>query len=128
MQCCVECWRQNWWPIKPVVSRFSIAEHQERYREDCQRIFEVQNKVLASDEILSSDEDVTSSEEEEEDEDLDEMGKNIENMLSNKKTSKQGFCSIIVNIQRGRFDEWQKQIYYLTDLLIVLLYSIENME
>ena len=90
---------------KPVVSRFSIAEHQERYREDCQRIFEVQNKVLASDEILSSDEDVTSSEEEEEDEDLDEMGKNIENMLSNKKTSKQGFCSIIVNIQRGRFDE-----------------------
>jgi len=70
-------------------NRFSIAEHQERYREDCQRIFEVQNKVLASDEVLSSDEDVTSSEEEEEDEDLDEMGKNIENMLSNKKTSKQ---------------------------------------
>ncbi len=26
-------------------SRFSIAEHQERYREDCQRIFDVQNKV-----------------------------------------------------------------------------------
>ena len=45
-------------------NRFSIAEHQERYREDCQRIFEVQNKVLASDEILSSDEDETSSEEE----------------------------------------------------------------
>merc|ERR1719195_1748759 len=43
-------------------NRFSIAEHQERYREDCQRIFEVQNKVLASDEILSSDEDETSSE------------------------------------------------------------------
>ena len=70
-------------------NRFSIAEHQERYREDCQRIFEVQNKVLASDEVLSSDEDVTSSEEEEEEDDLDEMGKNIENMLSNKKTSKQ---------------------------------------
>ena len=58
-------------------NRFSIAEHQERYREDCQRIFEVQNKVLASDEVLSSDEDVTSSEEEEEDEDLDEMGKDL---------------------------------------------------
>jgi len=70
-------------------NRFSIAEHQERYREDCQRIFEVQNKVLASEEVLSSDEDVTSSEEEEEEEDLDEMGKNIENMLSNKKTNKQ---------------------------------------
>ena len=45
--------------------------------------------MLASDEVLSSDEDVTSSEEEEEEDDLDEMGKNIENMLSNKKTSKQ---------------------------------------
>merc|ERR1712098_155204 len=72
-------------------NRFSIAEHQERYREDCQRIFEVQNKVLASDEVLSSDEAESSSEEEEEDEDLDEMGKNIENMLANKKTSNQFF-------------------------------------
>merc|ERR1712173_429028 len=70
-------------------NRFSIAEHQERYREDCQRIFEVQNKVLASDEILSSDEDETSSEEEEEDEDLDELGKNLENMVQNKKTTTQ---------------------------------------
>jgi hypothetical protein len=39
--------------------------------------------------VLSSDEGETSSEEEEEDDELDEMGKNIENMLSNKKTSKQ---------------------------------------
>ena len=70
-------------------NRFSIAEHQERYREDCQRIFEVQNKVLASDEILSSDDEETSSEEEEEDEDLDELGKNLENMVQNKKTSTQ---------------------------------------
>merc|ERR1719474_1717110 len=70
-------------------NRFSIAEHQERYREDCQRIFEVQNKVLASDEILSSNEDETSSEEEEEDEDLDELGKNLENMVQNKKTTTQ---------------------------------------
>merc|ERR1712106_1281586 len=70
-------------------NRFSIAEHQETYREDCQRIFEVQNKVLASDEILTSDEEESSSEEEEEDEDLDELGKNLENMVQNKKTSTQ---------------------------------------
>ena len=70
-------------------NRFSIAEHQERYREDCQRIFELQNKTLASDEILSSDEDETSSEEEEEDEDLDELGKNLEKMVQNKTTSSQ---------------------------------------
>merc|ERR1712025_448076 len=71
-------------------NRFSIAEHQERYREDCQRIFEVQNKVLASDEILSSDEAESSSEEEEEDEDLDELGKNLENMVQNNNTISKG--------------------------------------
>ena len=70
-------------------NRFSIAEHQERYREDCQRIFEVQNKVLASEEILSSDEGESSEEEDANDDDLYEMGKNLENMLSNKKSSSQ---------------------------------------
>lgn len=64
-------------------NRFSIAEHQERYKEECQRIFELQNQVLASTEDLSTDEDES---EEEEDSDLEEMGKNIELMLANKKT------------------------------------------
>ncbi|XP_067134209.1 transcription initiation factor TFIID subunit 1 isoform X1 [Centruroides vittatus] len=66
-------------------NRFSIAEHQERYKEECQRIFELQNRVLSSNEILSSDEEFSS----EDDSDIEEMGKNIENMLSNKKTSSQ---------------------------------------
>ena len=71
-------------------NRFSIAEHQERYKEDCQRIFEVQNKVLASEEVLSSDDAESSDEEEDINEEfLDEMGKNLENMLANKKTSSQ---------------------------------------
>ena len=90
-------------------NRLSIAEHQERNREDCQRIFEVslkktlkasrnlttvflqtQNKVLASDEVLSSDDAESSEEEEDKDEeDLFEMGKNMENLLANKKTSSQ---------------------------------------
>ena len=61
-----------------------------RYREECQRIFDVQNSVLASNEVLSSDEAETSSEDDNnDDEDLDEMGKSIEKMLSNKK-SRQG--------------------------------------
>lgn len=64
-------------------NRFSIAEHQERYKEECQRVFDLQNRVLGSKEELSTDED----ESEEEDSDIDEMGKNIESMLSNKKTS-----------------------------------------
>lgn len=37
-------------------NRFSIAEHQERYKEECQRIFDLQNRVLASSEVLSTDE------------------------------------------------------------------------
>lgn len=66
-------------------NRFSIAEHQERYKEECQRIFDLQNRVLSSHEVLSTDEDSSS----EDDSDIEEMGKNIENMLSNKKTSSQ---------------------------------------
>jgi transcription initiation factor TFIID subunit 1 len=67
-------------------NRFSIAEHQERYKEECQRIFHLQNKVLASSEVLSTDEDESTASEES---DLEEMGKNLENMLVNKKTSSQ---------------------------------------
>ncbi|XP_069603364.1 transcription initiation factor TFIID subunit 1 [Ranitomeya imitator] len=66
-------------------SRFSVAEHQERYKEECQRIFDLQNKVLESAEVLSTDTDSSSAE----DSDFEEMGKNIENMLQNKKTSSQ---------------------------------------
>lgn len=67
-------------------NRFSIAEHQERYKEECQRIFDLQNKVLASSEVLSTDEGESTASEES---DLEEMGKNLENMLANKKTSEQ---------------------------------------
>ncbi|KAJ8667283.1 hypothetical protein QAD02_008945 [Eretmocerus hayati] len=67
-------------------NRFSIAEHQERYKEECQRIFDLQNRVLASGEVLSTDEGESSDEDSS---DIEEMGKNIENMLSNKKTSTQ---------------------------------------
>ncbi|XP_068208830.1 transcription initiation factor TFIID subunit 1 [Palaemon carinicauda] len=68
-------------------NRFSIAEHQERYKEECQRIFDLQNRVLASEEVLSTDEG--SSEEEDNDSDMEEKGKYIENILANKKTTTQ---------------------------------------
>ncbi|KAK7790672.1 hypothetical protein R5R35_002446 [Gryllus longicercus] len=67
-------------------NRFSIAEHQERYKEECQRIFDLQNRVLSSNEVLSTDEAESSDDDSS---DIEEMGKNIENMLSNKKTSTQ---------------------------------------
>ncbi|XP_015772967.1 PREDICTED: transcription initiation factor TFIID subunit 1-like [Acropora digitifera] len=66
-------------------SRFTIAEHQERYKEECQRIFDLQNKVLTSTEVLSTDEESSSDE----GSDIDELGKNLESMLANKKTSMQ---------------------------------------
>ncbi|XP_035682645.1 transcription initiation factor TFIID subunit 1-like [Branchiostoma floridae] len=66
-------------------TRFSVAEHQEKYKEECQRIFDLQNKVLSSAEVLSTDEESSSAD----DSDFEEMGKNIENMLANKKTSQQ---------------------------------------
>ena len=67
-------------------NRFSIAEHQERYKEEAQRIFELQNRLLGSNEELSTDEDES---EDDEDMDIEEMGKNIENIIANKKTSQQ---------------------------------------
>ena len=57
-----------------------------RYKEECQRIFDLQNRVLSSNEVLSTDEGESSDEDSS---DIEEMGKNIENMLSNKKTSTQ---------------------------------------
>ncbi|XP_053535392.1 transcription initiation factor TFIID subunit 1 isoform X3 [Ictalurus punctatus] len=79
-------------------SRFSVAEHQERYKEECQRIFDLQNKVLESTEVLSTDTDSSSAE----DSDFEEMGKNIENMLQNKKTSSQ--------LSREREEEERKEL------------------
>ncbi|XP_071504650.1 transcription initiation factor TFIID subunit 1-like [Diadema antillarum] len=67
-------------------NRFGIAEHHERYKEECQRIFDLQNKVLANTEV-STDEESSSGEGE--DSDFEEMGKNIESMLTSKKTSSQ---------------------------------------
>ena len=42
-------------------------------------------RILGSSEVLSTDDEDT----DEEDSDFDELGKNLENMLSNKKTSHQ---------------------------------------
>ncbi|GFV37304.1 transcription initiation factor TFIID subunit 1 [Trichonephila clavipes] len=61
---------------------FSQAEHLRKFHEDCQGIFEVQNRTLSSTENLSSDEDSSTDD----DSDLEEMGKHLENIISNKKS------------------------------------------
>lgn len=64
-------------------NRFSIAEHQERYKEECQRIFDLQNKVLASDEILSTDDEESNDEE---DPEIEQGTKTLEFAIENKKS------------------------------------------
>lgn len=65
-------------------NRFSIAEHQERYKEECQRIFDLQNKVLASDEVLSTDDEESNDEE---DPEIEQGSKTLEFAIENKKSS-----------------------------------------
>lgn len=64
-------------------NRYSQSDAHEKYKEECQRLFELQNRNLASEEYISTDDD----EELDEDSDVDEMGKNLESMLQNKMDS-----------------------------------------
>ena len=63
-------------------ARVGTAEYHRRYKEECQRIFDLQNRLLSSNEVLSSDEDDS----ERDDSDIEEMGKTIEQMLVDQKS------------------------------------------
>ena len=65
------------------IGKYGISDSHEKFREECQRIFDQQNKVLASDEVLSSD-DASSSEDDEED--LESMAKNVESLMAKNKS------------------------------------------
>ena len=58
-------------------NRYSQIEYQEKYKEECRKIFEVQNKSLASNHLMSTDNETSGDE----DSDVDEMRKNLESML-----------------------------------------------
>jgi transcription initiation factor TFIID subunit 1 len=64
-------------------SKFSQSDAHEKFREECQRIFEKQNANLASEEQFSTDDD----EDLNEDTDVDLMGKNLESMLNQAASS-----------------------------------------
>lgn len=64
-------------------NRLTQSDAHQKFREECQRIFELQNRSLASHEVLSTDDDEDSNE----DSDVDEMGKNLESMLQSKRTN-----------------------------------------
>ena len=58
-------------------NRYSQMEYQEKYKEDCRKIFEVQTKSLGSHHLASTDNETSGDE----DSDVDEMRKNLESML-----------------------------------------------
>lgn len=63
-------------------TKYTQSDAHEKFREECQRLFELQNRNLASEDYISTDDD----EELDEDSDVDELGKNLESMLQNKTT------------------------------------------
>ncbi|GAV06552.1 hypothetical protein RvY_16518 [Ramazzottius varieornatus] len=67
-------------------NKYSFAEQQQKYKEESQRIFELQNRILGSDEVLSTDEE---SSDEEEDEDMEKQGRNLEIQIQSKKSHKE---------------------------------------
>lgn len=67
----------------PKVRPMTTAEHVAKYKEECQRIFDLQNQTLQSNEELSSDEeDVT----DDDGSDVEEMGKVLEKLISNGRS------------------------------------------
>ncbi|CAF3688741.1 unnamed protein product [Rotaria socialis] len=65
-------------------NRYSQMEYQEKYKEDCRKIFEVQNKSLSTNHLTSTDNETSG----EEDSDVDEMRKNLESMLAPSDSKK----------------------------------------
>ncbi|VUZ45277.1 unnamed protein product [Hymenolepis diminuta] len=88
-------------------NRLSMAEQIRCYREECQRIFDLQNRVLSNPELLSTDEEDEEKSSEDEDEDgkhskttiggikisnlpsTQQSARNVQSLLSNKITSAQ---------------------------------------
>nr|CDS28243.1 transcription initiation factor TFIID subunit 1 [Hymenolepis microstoma] len=88
-------------------NRLSMAEQIRCYREECQRIFDLQNRVLSNPELISTDEEDEEKSSEDEDEDgkhskttiggirisnlpsTQQSAKNVQSLLSNKITSAQ---------------------------------------
>lgn len=67
------------------TKRFSTSGCQQRYKEECQRIFDLQNRVLSSGEIFSSDDEDEYPNEV--DEEFEKMAESIESLLVNKEKS-----------------------------------------
>ncbi|XP_034234543.1 transcription initiation factor TFIID subunit 1-like [Thrips palmi] len=67
----------------PKPKPMTTVQHVAKYREECQRLFDLQNQVLQSVEELSTDEEELSDDDEE---DVEEMGKIVEKLISNGRS------------------------------------------
>jgi len=74
-------------------NRYSQSDAHEKFRDECQNLFDMQNRNLASEEFLSTDDD----ENLDEDSDVDEMGKNLESMLQSKMTEETNKANTAAN-------------------------------
>lgn len=70
-------------PRIPKAKPMTTAEHFTKYKEECQRIFDIQNQRLQSVEDLSTDED---EESDEDGSDVEQMGKILENLITNGRS------------------------------------------
>ena len=74
--------RGNRWKISgsnlTTYSFYSAAEHQERYKEECQSQFDLQNKQLITDRVLTTDD----SSSEDDYDDIDKMEKNLDALFT----------------------------------------------
>ena len=61
-----------------LQSFYSAAEHQERYKEECQSQFDLQNKQLITDRVLTTDD----SSSEDDYDDIDKMEKNLDALFT----------------------------------------------
>ncbi|CAF1124806.1 unnamed protein product [Didymodactylos carnosus] len=64
-------------------NRYSQVEYQEKYKDECRRIFELQNRCLSANHLTSTDSESSGDE----DSEVDEMRKNLESMLQPKNAS-----------------------------------------
>ena len=67
-----------------------------RFKDEYQRRFELQNKLLNSTEDLSTDDDDSEDEDNDEVDICEEMGKNIEKILINQKSTSEVIYFMIV--------------------------------
>lgn len=93
--------------------RVTSADAQEKYKQYCQHVFDLQNKVLASSEQLSTDEGTDN-----EDSDNEDMASRLEKMLDTNKLGKgRGKIASSVNKKAVELEDEEKDLLALQRMI-----------